>query len=134
MILPSTDTDSLESVPGHVFILLFTCEPTTNLGSGIIKSVVFWAALALSRSLAAFSYSCCCFLFKFSFFLGFLFGSQFPLSNYFNGVSQGHNNLKDINLKLIRTLFMIYWWIRGILGEILQPMSFLNYLHFYQLF
>ena len=41
MILLSTDTDSLEFVPGNVFTILFTCEPTTNSGYGIIKSVVF---------------------------------------------------------------------------------------------
>ena len=54
MTLSSTYTDSFEFVPGNVFTILFTCEPTINSGFGIIKSAVFKAALALSRSLAAF--------------------------------------------------------------------------------
>ena len=41
MTLPSTSSDSFEFVPGNVFNLLFTSEPTINLGSGIIKSGVF---------------------------------------------------------------------------------------------
>ena len=50
MILPSTRTGSFESVQGNVFIIVFTCEPTINSGSGIIKSAVFSAALVLARS------------------------------------------------------------------------------------
>ena len=54
MILPSTRTGSFESVPGNVFTIVFTCESTSNLGYGIIKSAVFSAALASARFLAAF--------------------------------------------------------------------------------
>ena len=50
MALPSTCSGSFEFVPGNVFTILFTSAPTINLGSGIIKSAVFKAALALSRS------------------------------------------------------------------------------------
>ena len=41
MILPSTSFDSFEFVPGNVFNLLFTSEPTINSGSLISKSGVF---------------------------------------------------------------------------------------------
>ena len=41
MTLPSTSFDSFEYVPGNVLTILFTSEPTINLGSGIIKSGVF---------------------------------------------------------------------------------------------
>ena len=54
MILPSTRTGSFESVPGNVFTIVFTCEPTTNLGPITVKSAVFSAALVLARSLASF--------------------------------------------------------------------------------
>ena len=50
MTLPSKYTDSFEFAPGNVFTILFTCEPTINSGFGIIKSVVFKAALAFGRS------------------------------------------------------------------------------------
>ena len=41
MTLPSASFDSIEYVPGSVFTILFTSEPTINLGYVIIKPGVF---------------------------------------------------------------------------------------------
>ena len=50
MKLPLTRTDSFESVPGNVFTIVFTCEPTMNLGTITVKSALFSAPLVLARS------------------------------------------------------------------------------------
>ena len=130
MTLPSTSFDSIEYVPGSVFTILFTSEPTINLGYGIIKPGVFWAGLALSRSLAAFSYSCCCFLLKFlASSLDFCLALDSRFLNELVWSRVAAITLIDINLKLVRTLFMIYRWNGAWFRHTLQLYYFLNYLH-----